>query len=77
MKVVYFAQAPHGGPIKIGNSYQAGQRLTQISNGLPYELVLVGQCAGALFRERFVQTARIGKCRGGTDKQKERGVNHG
>lgn len=55
MRVVYFAQAPHGGPIKIGNSYKAGRRLAQISDGLPYELVLVGQCEGALFRERFVQ----------------------
>lgn len=53
--VVYFAQAPCGGPIKIGNTYKYEGRLEQISNGLPWRLVPVAQFAGGRFRERFVQ----------------------
>ena len=54
-RVVYFAQAPCGGPIKIGCTVKHENRLEQISNGLPWQLIPVAQLSGGRFRERFVQ----------------------
>jgi hypothetical protein len=54
-QVVYFAQAPCGGPIKIGHTIKHNERLAQISNDLPWELIPVAQFRGGRFRERFVQ----------------------
>lgn len=52
---VYFAQAVHGGPIKIGSSYEPRNRLKVIQATLPFDLVEIGAISGGYFRERFVQ----------------------
>jgi hypothetical protein len=52
---VYFAQAIHGGPIKIGHSINVEGRLEAVGKDLPFDLIEIGSVPGGLFAERFVQ----------------------
>ena len=51
---VYFAQAVHGGPIKIGQSVLPQTRVRTIQADLPFDMVEIGRFPGGIFREAFV-----------------------
>lgn len=48
---VYFVQASHGGPVKIGYSVDPGGRLRELQSGSPYWLVLRHSIEGDRTRE--------------------------
>lgn len=48
---VYFMQAVHGGPIKIGMSEAPERRLADLQVGSPYKLRIIGVAAGGQPRE--------------------------
>lgn len=48
---VYFIQAVHGGPIKIGMSESPERRLSDLQVGSPYKLRIIGIAAGGQPRE--------------------------
>lgn len=51
---VYFAQAVHGGPIKVGQSMLPETRIKTIQADLPFDMVEIGRFPGAIFREAYI-----------------------
>lgn len=49
---VYFIQAEHGGPVKIGYSESIGKRLEQLQTSSPYRLRVIGRMRGGRTREK-------------------------
>lgn len=55
---VYFIQAEHGGPVKIGWARDPAKRLRELQTGSPHRLVVRATIAGALADEAALHCIR-------------------